>query len=329
MRYSVAIRTLGKSPETLRRELLSISRQTIKPDRVVVYIAKGYPKPDFDIMGEIYVEVKKGMVSQRAHEYKEIDSDLILMLDDDVELAENSVEIMTKQLIMHDADCVAADTFQNHQMSGESKVWALMTNFVSQKDRSDWAFKLHRNGSFSYISNPTEDCYPSQSAAGPASLWRKDVFLNLDYKSELWMDQFDFSYGDDELIFYKLFINGGRLFVSFSSGVKNLDAKSASSVFKADSKKFYIRAKSNYMRWYRMLYETRQNSKDRSVTALLFGIKATWGALLHVPLSIVKLSISPITMYLKGMRDGIAFVKSGDYKTLHPYKLHNVNLRGQ
>lgn len=280
-------------------------------------------------MGEIYVEVKKGMVSQRALDYSDIDSDLILMLDDDVELAENSVEIMTKQLIMHDADCVAADTFQNHQMSGESKIWALMTNFVSQRNRSDWAFKLHRNGSFSYISNPTEDCYPSQSAAGPASLWRKDAFLNLDYKSELWMDQFDFAYGDDELIFYKLFINGGRLFVSFTSGVKNLDAKSASSVFNVDPKKCYIRAKSNYIRWYRMLYETKLKKNERYVTAILFGVKAVWGALLHIPLSIAKLSLSPIHLYVKGMKDGIAFVKSDEYKTLRPYKMQDINLRGQ
>ena len=73
MTYSIAIRTLGTNPDVLCRELNSILRQTVQPEKVVVYIAKGYERPAFTVGNEEYVWVKKGMVAQRALRYDEID----------------------------------------------------------------------------------------------------------------------------------------------------------------------------------------------------------------------------------------------------------------
>ena len=47
MTYSIAIRTLGTAGEKFRQELESIRTQTLQPDRVLVYIAEGYPRPGF------------------------------------------------------------------------------------------------------------------------------------------------------------------------------------------------------------------------------------------------------------------------------------------
>ena len=120
MTYSVAIRTLGINPEVLERELESIMRQTIQPERVLVYIAMGYERPSSTVGREEYVWVRKGMVAQRVLESRDIDSDLILMLDDDVELSPNSVERILKAMDENGADCVAADTFKNQEMTWDS-----------------------------------------------------------------------------------------------------------------------------------------------------------------------------------------------------------------
>ena len=88
--YSIAIRTLGTAGEKFRQELLSIAAQTVPPERVVVYIAEGYQRPEFSVGKEEYVWVRKGMVAQRALRYDEIKSDCILMLDDDVRLSPDS-----------------------------------------------------------------------------------------------------------------------------------------------------------------------------------------------------------------------------------------------
>lgn len=55
----MAIRTLGTSGDKLVRELNSIYNQTVQPEKVVIYIAEGYPRPSNQIGDEEYVWVKK------------------------------------------------------------------------------------------------------------------------------------------------------------------------------------------------------------------------------------------------------------------------------
>jgi len=327
MNYSVAIRTLGKSHETLLLELDSISRQTVLPDKVVIYIAVGYPQAPYNVMGEVYVETPKGMVSQRAMDYAEIDSDLILVLDDDVELAENSAEILIRELELYNADCVAADTFQHHKMPITSKIKAALSNFVFPRFNQRWAFKLHSNGSFSYINNPVKSCYPSQSAAGPAALWRKNSLVRLDFKAETWLDRLGFAYGDDDLEFYKLYVNGGRLFVSFDCGVQNLDAKTASSDFHKDSQRFYTRTMSNHVRWYRMQFQTRCKGLQRWSASASYTIKLVWLTILHLVLCLQAWSFIPMKYHLKGLRDAHRYVSSDLYREIPAYKNENTVLR--
>ena len=90
--YSIAIRTLGTAGEIFRRELESICAQTVPPERVLVYLAEGYTRPDFTVGREEYVWVKKGMMTQRVLQYDEVSSDCILFLDDDILLAPDSAE---------------------------------------------------------------------------------------------------------------------------------------------------------------------------------------------------------------------------------------------
>lgn len=121
MNYSVAIRTLGTSVESLRLELESLHQQTILPEKIIIYIARGYTRPAFTVGKEEYVEVDKGMVSQRALRYKEISSEYILMLDDDVVLAPDSVERLIGQMRDTGAHCIAVDTFKNHKLKVSAK----------------------------------------------------------------------------------------------------------------------------------------------------------------------------------------------------------------
>lgn len=289
------------------------------PDKVVIYIAHGYKRPPFTIGYEQYIEVDKGMVSQRAIRYDEIDSEYILLLDDDVELAHDSVERLLHQISQAQADCMAVDTFCNHKMSPLAKIKAAIAGWTLPRFNDKWAFKLHKYGSFSYINNPQKDFYPSQSAAGPASLWRKKALTAIRYADELWLDRLRFAYGEDEIFFHKLVINGGRLFVSFNNGVTNLDAQSSSSIFKSDKSKFYIRAKANYIRWYRIHYEPASRG-NRFAAALLYIAKSLYLALIHLAISIFSLSIYPIALYTRGLCAGISYVRSSQYKEIPPYK---------
>lgn len=318
--YSIAIRTLGTSGEKFRKELESICIQTVQPERVLVYIAEGYKRPGFTVGQEEYVVVPKGMVAQRALHHDEIDSDCILLLDDDVLLAPDCAEKMLRALVDNHADCVGADVFQNHRMPLKTKIFAALTNLVFPHWDQKWAFKVHRNGSFSYNARPKRAFYWSQSCGGPAMLWRKEALLKTRLEDELWLDKLGFAYGDDQLETYKLHSNSGRLGVLYDSGITNLDAQSSSGSFRKSPDHIYIRTKASLMTWWRMCYKTgKDTSGSRFLAAIAFGFKSIWLFLVMCFAALIKWDGHYLTAYCKGLQDGRREVHSDDFQNLPPY----------
>lgn len=303
--YSVAIRTLGKSGDRLKKELCSIYKQTIRPKKVLLYIAEGYKLPDFRIEDEEYVYVKKGMVAQRAIDYKEIQTEWILLLDDDVFMAENCVETLYKELNEQQGDCIAADVFRPHEDNLKTKIYNYITNFSYPRKDDEWAFKVLDNASFSYNGNPSKSAYHSQSAAGPISLWRKGALLRIHYPDELWLDRMGFAFGDDQLMFQKLYKNGFRLLVSYDSGAVHMDAKSSSSLFQESNDKYYRRAKAMFLLWYRSCYDLNNlNGWQKKRILVSFSVKQIEQLLVHLVFAILSANFRVVTDFIKGNMDG-------------------------
>lgn len=321
--YSIAIRTLGTAGDKFRQELESITRQTIQPEKVMVYIAEGYPRPDFQVGKEEYIPVKKGMVAQRVLPYTEIASDVIFFLDDDVWLAPDAAERMLSAMVCHHADAVGLDVFRNHELPFSSKLRAAVSNLVFPHFSDKWAFQIHKDGSFSYISNPGKEFYRSQSCAGPAFMIKKEVFDNLHLEEEVWLDDLGCAYNEDTLETYKIYKNGFQLGVLFNTGCFHLDAKSGAYNRKEKNQKIMLRARANFLIWHRSIYSTL--GKSGKVTASLsFCIKALWQSAGHFIYSLIKFNPTIIGNYLKGLNDGMQIVKSPRYKKLPPYVVKKV-----
>ncbi|MBR5892556.1 MAG: hypothetical protein IKZ37_02805 [Bacteroidaceae bacterium] len=320
--YSIAIRTLGTAGDKFRRELESIARQTVQPQKVMVYIAQEYERPAFTVGREEYVWVPKGMVAQRVLSYDEIESDCILMLDDDVELSDDCAEQMLEAIETHSLGCVGVDIFENHKMSTGSKIYAAATNLVFPHWSNKWAFKIHRNGSFSYINNPVKPLYMSQSCGGPISMWKKSVFLSLNLEDELWLETLGFAYGEDAVIFNKLHRNGYKLGILFNSGVKNLDAGASSSGYKKSPDRMYIRSKASFIIWWRTCYDLLGESAfSKMLTACCYIIKAIWLFFVMCGVAMLWKQALVIKNYVKGIYDGWKFVHSPEYKKYGNYIL--------
>lgn len=328
--YSIAIRTLGTGGEKFREELLSIARQTIQPERLIVYIAEGYSRPGFTIGNEEYVWVKKGMMAQRILPYDEISSDCIMMLDDDVRLSPDSAERMLKAMEKYDADCVGADTFRNQNMTIRNKVYAALTNLVFPHYSSRWAFIIHRNGSFSYNNRPVKSFYWSQSCAGPASLWRKNTYEQLRMEDELWLDELGFTYGDDMLEFYKLHANGFRLGILYDSGIENLDGCSSSHAFRKSRERMYIRTKASFIIWWRTCFRSG-NTPDsvRWSAAICFALKTFWLFFVVCGAAVATRKFHMVPSYVSGWRDGWSFVHSATYKAIGNFAFRHTLLRNE
>ena len=319
MSYTVAIRTLGKSPQ-LKTELEEIYAQSIKPERVIIYIAEGYEKPDFRIADEEYEWVKRGMVNQRLLSYDDIRSDYILMLDDDVALQPDSMEKLLNSIKENDADLIGADTFRNHRLPLTTKIKGAVSNFVFPHFSQKWAFKIHKNGSFSYINNPEKDFYPSQSCAGNAMLWKTASYKQLRMQDELWLDDLPFAYGDDMLESYKVFKNGMKPGVVFDSGITHLDNQSASGSFRKSPEFIKDRTKAMFSVWWRTCFKPGDTVFfSQLLTATAFSLKMTWLFFVFLSLSIVQLDCSYIANFLKGLSEGWKFVHSETFRSLPPY----------
>lgn len=324
-RYSVAIRTLGKAGEIYQKELDSLNNQTIRPEKIVVYLADGYDRPKETIGLETVVYVKKGMVAQRALDYKEIESPYILMLDDDVYLPKDAMEKMAMALIAENGDCIAADTFHNHKMSIISKIRAAISNWVFPFYSNKWAIKIQRTGSFFYNNNPNKDYYFAQSAAGPCALWRKEAFLSIRFDDEIWLDHLGFAYQDDLLCFYKLYRNGGKMMLHYTSGVEHMDAQSSRNAYNVDPIKFRKRARALFLVWWRIDFSYAGNSVIEKVFSLSeYIIKFLWSLCLNIVYSIVILSYKPLLYYIQGNIDGYKYVHSDAYKRVNNFKISDV-----
>lgn len=313
--YSVAIRTLGTAGDKYLEELRSIFRQTVLPEKVVVYIAQGYERPKEQIGSEQYVWVPKGMMAQRALSYDEITSDCILMLDDDVLLAPDSAERLLTAMEEHQADCVGADTFRNQDMPFVGKLYAAVTNLVFPRRDDGWAFKINRNGSFSYNNHPRPAFYRSQSCAGPCALWRKESFLSMHLQDELWSEREGFWYGEDVLLFYKLHLNGGRLGILYNSGVTHMDGQTASGTHRGNLRKYYTRAKASAIIWHRTIWCVRPHL----LTAFAFAFKQLWLLLVNCVAGIILLKPRILILFLQGLRDAHCYCKSDTYRSLPPF----------
>lgn len=316
----MAIRTLGTAGEKFRQELLSLHRQTVRPERILVYIAEGYARPTFSIGREEYVWVKKGMMAQRALPYSDITSDCILLLDDDVLLSPDSAARLLLALQHHHADCIGADTFQNHRMNLKGKVYAALTNWVLPHCSATWAFKMHRHGSFSYNHRPTRAFYLSQTSAGPAMLWRKSVFLRLRFQDELWIDRLGFAYGDDVLLSLKVYRNGYRLGVLYDSGITNLNAQTSSCQYRQDDNRMYIRTFASFAIWWRTCLQCCPSQPlSQALTATCYLLKSLW--LLMVSALATPKIPHAVPQYLRGLTAAWHYVHSEEFRSLPPFVL--------
>jgi len=320
MSYSIAIRTLGTAGYRFKQELQSIAAQTLPPERVIVYIAEGYPRPDFSVGEEEYVWVPKGMVAQRALSYNEIKSDYVLLLDDDMILAPDVAEKMLMAAEEHKTDCVGADSYQHYARTVGDKVYDFVTNLIiAHGEKSPWAFRILRNGSFSYNSHPHPGYYDSHYIAGAVQLWRREVLTSIHLEDELWLDRYVFAYSDDMLETYKLHVNGYKLGILFGLDVVHLDAGAGSLPYRSTSRQFYIREASQFCLWWRMIYEPAQGL-DALLCVLSFCVKWLWLLLVHIFCGLLKLNIHIPYFYLLGTINAWRFLHSEQYKQVGRFK---------
>lgn len=317
--YCAAIRTLGTAGEKYLTTLKSLQSQTIPPKKILVYIAKGYPLPKETIGTEQYIYVDKGMVAQRALPYDEVDTDYILCLDDDLYFPPDMVEKLYKSLSEYNADCISPNIYPNHQGSLKWKITTAFSSFTFPMHSDKWAFRIRRSGAFSYNNNPICGVYLSQSASGACSLCKLSAFRNIHFQDEKWMDTFRYPLGEDQIFFYKLYINGYKLLVHYDTGIIHLSAKS--SHIKNLKERVQATAQTDYIIWHRTCYAPHKGIIEKYCTTIAYICKIATKTLFNIVYGISKRKPLYPAWSIQGLMKGIRFTKSPQYRNLANFKI--------
>ena len=311
--YTAVIRTLGTAGEKYQQLLDSLQAQSVAPKAIIVYIAEGYPLPKETIGTERYVYVKKGMVAQRALPYTEVTTEWMLMLDDDVYLPPHSVETLFKELEQNNADVISPDVFPNSQRPFVAELMMSISGRMrARRGDSLWGYKVMRTAGYSYNLGP-KGALLSQTNAGPCLLCRKDDFLRIHFEEELWLDQNAYPIGEDQAMFYKMYLAGLKQLTSYDSGIEHLDAGTCSRT-DADRERRLISADFRFKTifWHRFIWTPERNWLKRVWSAICIGYAFGFG----LAISVVKWQFSIAKLKRNAISGAVSFIRSDRYRSL-------------
>lgn len=310
--YSAVIRTLGTAGNKYQQLLDSLNKQTIKPVKILVYIAEGYPLPKETIGKEEYIYVKKGMVAQRALDYKEVNSEYILFLDDDLSFPPDTVEKMFHLLKATNADVISPDIFPNAKRTFFSEVlMTLSGRMIARKKDDYWGYKVMRNSGYSYNKNPKKEIYYSQTNSGACLLCSKSNFLKISFRDELWLDNVVYPVGEDQVMYYKMYLKGLKLLTWYNHNFIHLDA--GNNMDKSKKKNvIYSDFRFKTIFWHRFIYKP----DNCLISKLLSFICILYTLLFTLMISLVKLDIGIFKLKFRAIMSAVIFIISDEYKNI-------------
>ena len=313
--YTAAIRTLGKSGDAFVALIHSLEAQTVPPSAIHVYIAEGYERPK-QVSGEKYFTCPRGLATQRALPFKEITTDYILFLDDDLTLASDAVKMLFDGLMEHDGDCIAPNIYPNHHWSFKQKLVQGIFYHTLPLFGGKYAFKIRRSSYYSYCNHP-DKVMISQSCAGACMLMKTQAYRNMHYQDEVWLDKVPFASGQDQLFAYKLFRSGYNLLIHYNVEIQHLDAQTGHirDEVKADYGKRFVR----YLIWLRTIKEPDTFFRRILDICAFYGVWC-WQLLLSL-ISFVKGNRSETRNIASALVDARRFSKSNEFSSIPKWKV--------
>ena len=310
MKYTAVIRTLGTAGEKYQQLLNSLQQQSIQPKDIIVYIAEGYPLPKETIGKERYVYVKKGMVAQRALHYDEVQTEYMLFLDDDLYLPPDFVEKMYLSLIGHKLDVISPDIYPNDKRPLKSELMMTISGRMSARRFDNvWGYKVKRTAGYSYNKNIKKTVYRSQTNAGACFFCKRDDFLKINFQEELWLDKMTYPIGEDQVMYYKMHLQGLRQATLYHSGIEHLDA--GGNLDNIDKQRRIVGADYFFRMvfWHRFIQSPETNIVKRFWNRICIDYFFNFGLLV----SFLKRDKETLRIKKQSIQEGLAFLQSEEY----------------
>ena len=183
---------------------------------------------------------------------------------------------------------------------------------IARNDDKKWAYKVMRNGGYSYNKKPSEEVYYSQTNAGPCFFCSKATFLKIRFEEELWLDKVDYPLGEDQVMYYKMFKNGLKILTIYNSGIIHLDAGHTRKEAEKEYQIIYSDFRFKIIFWHRFIYKLERNIFLNLWNCLCIGYVLSFTLFI----SIIKLDFNILSIKYKAITDAIKFIHSKEYNIL-------------
>lgn len=325
MNYSIVIRTLGTTGEKYGKLLESIKALHTQPQEVVVVLPHGYALPPEQLGTERFVFSDKGMIWQRAVGLREAREDYLLVADDDVYLPPNLPEVLCEPILDGSADItfpIDLDFLPPNKLSTFMGIINL-NSMPMLWNKKDWYVRVLNNGGWSYhrVSAEGNKSYLSHSFPGTCYFGKREALQFIDLEDERWCEKCVYALYDDQVLAYKLHLNGYKIRGVLNTGFIHLNAggNSPDRPFNAA----YALIKNRIIFWHRFIYLPSKNAWQRFCAKVSFRTWLLVGDVIHgITGTFFKNRVmgSPrlIGARRDGRRDGFAYLETEEYKSLPP-----------
>ncbi len=314
--YSIYVRTLGKGGEKYAQLLKSIQNQTIPPRKVVIVLPYGYEPPKERLGYEIFEFSQKGMLQQRIYAIYHVETEYILLLDDDVSFENSFVEKLYATIKKANADCAIAPLTNDrqHQRKLSNFIGRITRTQIIRNEDTPFYIEINRLGGYSIQKELCPNkVYYTQSAHGSHCFIKSKCIQNIHFEEELWLEKSGYALPDDQVMFYKIFKHGYKIAVCTNSNFYHLDAASTGRIDRK-IKLFYAKSHNFLIFWYKFIYkdEKKYINRLKDKIAITYRIISEF-IFLVIPTTLVYFTHSYIVSYVKGLKDGIKAIRSNRF----------------
>lgn len=313
--YAIVIRTIGKANEKYKKLLDSINNLNPLPKEVIVVLPEGYNPPREQLGYEKFTYCEKGMVKQRLYGVYQTKCEYILFCDDDISFDSDYIKKLYKPIEEGKADATVGPLLEFFPKGIKSIVSMLLSGAMPTVFNKNKYVTILRNSGWSYNRIDLGNCkkyYETESAAWTNFFIKRDVMLELDLESELWLDKFGYASLDDQTMFYKLYKMGYKTLVVTDALYCHEDAKTSISNLKLES--IYAEGFNHYVFWHRFIYKLDNSKIGRVLDKTCFNYWYLINLFFKFIRNINNIDISKT--FKQGVIDAKVYVNTNEYKYL-------------
>ena len=131
----------------------------------------------------------------------------------------------------------------------------------------------------------------------------------------MWLDSTRYPIGEDQVMYYKMFLSGLKVLISYNSGIKHLDA-GGNMTKEKEKMLIYSDFRFKTIFWHRFIFRPEKNLLLKAWDCICIGYAFTFAFMV----SLLKLRFDILAIKYNSIRDAARFLRSDEYKRLPAIK---------